>query len=123
MGNGEVTDWHLQTLSWWDDIWSSPMAPEYHASDIHGLIALALLWDVYWRNPNKDTHSEVRLARKDFGQTPLDRRRLQWQIEETEKKQDEGTKRRNANRPTPVPDEQADDDPRFDAEDDEPQSA
>lgn len=118
VGNGEITDWHIQTLAWWDDIWSSPMAPEYHISDIHGLIALALLWDVYWRNPNRETHAEVRLARKDYGQTPLDRRRLQWQIETTEEAQDKGKRRRNAAAIKSVPVEA--EDPRFDVEDDGP---
>src|SRR5688572_22587186 len=41
-------DWHPQTLAWWRDIWSSPMAPEFHKSDTHGLFVLALVVNDFW---------------------------------------------------------------------------
>lgn len=100
---GEEKAWHPMTLEWWQDLWPSPMAQEYHPSDIHGLYRLAHLINNFWENPSDKTHAEVRLAQKDYGLTPLDRRRLEWNIEQTEKAKDEGTKRRRESRPQPNP--------------------
>lgn len=86
--------WRVETLEWWADLWAAPMAAEYHSSDRHGLFRLAALIDNYWREPCAKTHSEVRLAQKDYGLTPYDRRRLEWTIEATEKAKTEGAKRR-----------------------------
>ena len=89
--------WHTQTQEWWEDMWSSPMAPEYHAVDIHGLYRLAMITDKFWTAPGfsvaLEAAKEIRLAQKDYGMTPMDRRRLQWQIQATEKAQDEGARR------------------------------
>src|SRR4051812_18114114 len=74
-------DWHPMTLAWWADIWSSPMAPEYDASDRHGLFVLAVLIDQFWTSPTKELAGEIRLQRQSFGLSPIDRRRLQWEIE------------------------------------------
>lgn len=91
-------EWHPQTLAWWGDVWSSPMAPEYDESDHHGLFALAMLVDDFWSTPDaklrKDLAAEIRQQRQCFGLTPIDRRRLQWEIERTEDAQDRGRKRR-----------------------------
>lgn len=84
--------WHPMTLDWWNDLWPSPMANEYLDSDIHGLYRLAVLMDNFWYDPNTKAHAEVRLAQKDYGLTPLDRRRLEWSIENTKKAQREGVR-------------------------------
>lgn len=94
----EVTDWREQTLAWWADIWASPMAPEFEISDIHGLYLLAILVDDFWRNPSTALAAEIRLQRQAFGLTPIDRRRLQWEIERVDEAQDQGAKRRAARR-------------------------
>lgn len=86
--------WHPLTLKWWVDVWRSPMAPEYDSSDIHGLYLLAALVDAFWLAPSKDLAAEIRLQRQSFGLSPMDRRRLQWEIERTEEAQDRGAKRR-----------------------------
>ena len=102
--------WHKQTVAWWADIWASPMAPEFEKADLHGLFVLADLWDAFWTadTPKERTAlaAEIRLQRRDFGLTPLDRRRLQWEIERAEDAQDRGTRRRQAPR-TPVADPRA----------------
>jgi hypothetical protein len=72
--------WHSMTQQWWDDLWDSPMAPEYDDSDRHGLFLLAVLVDGFWRSPSKELAAEIRLQRQCFGLTPIDRRRLQWTI-------------------------------------------
>ena len=108
---GAELPWRLETQAWWEDIWSSPMSAEFHKSDTHGLYMLAALVDKFWSNPSKDTAAEIRLQRQAFGLTPLDRRRLEWTIEQADEAQARGEKRRRANiqgAPQPA----ASDDPR-----------
>lgn len=87
-------DWHPQTLAFWADVWASPMAPEYDESDRHGLFILAVLTDEFWKRPHWTAAAEIRLQRQCYGLTPIDRRRLQWEIERTDEAQDKGRKRR-----------------------------
>lgn len=75
------------------------MAPEFHESDVHGLLILAVLVDEFWLDPTKELASEIRLQRQCFGLTPMDRRRLQWEIERTDEAQARGTQRRTAAEP------------------------
>jgi len=90
--------WHDQTVAWWADIWASPMAPEYDESDRHGLFALAALIDDFWTAESPRDRAalagEIRLQRQCFGLTPMDRRRLQWEIERTDEAQAKGSARR-----------------------------
>lgn len=90
----DVGDWHSQTRSWWADVWASPMAPEYDDSDRHGLYLLAVLVNSFWTSPSKEMAAEIRLQRQCFGLTPIDRRRLQWEIERTDEAQAKGSRRR-----------------------------
>jgi hypothetical protein len=71
------------------------MAPEYDESDRHGLFLLAVLVDSFWCSPSKEIAAEIRLQRQCFGLTPIDRRRLQWEIERTDEAQAKGTTRRS----------------------------
>jgi hypothetical protein len=91
-------EWHPLTLAWWRDIWASPMAPEYDDSDRHGLFVLAQLVEDFWRaetvTQRKDLAAELRQQGQRFGLSPIDRRRLQWEIERSEEAQEKGTKRR-----------------------------
>ena len=100
--------WHPLTIAWWRDIWASPMAPEFEKSDKHGLFILATLVNEFWLSPTKDLAAEIRLQRQAFGLTPMDRRRLQWEIERVDEAQDRGERRREA-KPKPAT---AADDPR-----------
>ncbi len=76
--------WHKLTLAWWQDVWQSPMAPEYLQADIHGLYLLAELVNRFWRKPSIPLAVEIRLQRQCFGLSPIDRRRLQWEVERVE---------------------------------------
>ena len=91
-------DWHRMTLAWWRDIWASPMAPEYDDSDRHGLYQLAVLVDDFWTadssKSRREIAAEIRQQGQRFGLSPIDRRRLQWEIERTEQAQEQGAKRR-----------------------------
>ena len=77
-------DWRPETRSWWRSVWHSPMAAEYLDSDVHGLYRLAVLVDAFWTAPEPKLAGEIRLQQQAFGLTPLDRRRLEWSIEQVE---------------------------------------
>jgi hypothetical protein len=76
----EGGEWHPRTVAWWNEVWSSPMAEEYLRADEDGLYMLATLVDAFWKEPSVKAHQEIRLARQPYGITPIDRRRLQWEI-------------------------------------------
>lgn len=99
--------WHEQTRAWWNDLWASPMAPEYDESDRHGLFALAVLIDDFWHCQDaklrKEIAAEIRQQRQGFGLTPIDRRRLQWEIERVDEAQDRGQRRRSEKPVTSTP--------------------
>lgn len=101
-----ATGWHHLTVDWWADIWASPMAPEFESSDTHGLYMLADLVDAYWTEESPKARAalaaEIRLQRQCFGLTPIDRRRLQWEVERTDEAQDRGAKRRAQRAPKPA---------------------
>jgi hypothetical protein len=86
---GEARPWHKRTLAWWRDTWVSPMAAEYLQADIHQLHILAELMDSWHYSPSLKVAAEIRQHRMAFGQTPIDRRRLEWEADRVE-----STKRR-----------------------------
>lgn len=94
--------WHRQTRSWWGDVWASPMAPEYDSSDLHGLFLLAVLVDDFWLNPTQGLAAEIRLQRQCFGLSPIDRRRLQWEIDRGDSAAAKTQRRRDSSKPQPV---------------------
>ena len=77
-------DWHRMTRAWWRDVWHSPRAAEYIRADEHGLFRLAVLIDQFWHEPTQKLAAEIRLQQQAFGLTPIDRRRLEWSIEQAE---------------------------------------
>lgn len=106
-GRGE---WSPLTVAWWSDIWRSPMANEYHASDRHQIVVLAMLMDDFFtaesRTMRTTISAEIRQHRTAFGMTPYDRRRLEWTIEQAEGAKESGAQRRQrlaegAKQPTP----------------------
>lgn len=106
--------WHPMTLAWWADLWSSPMAPEFTDSDRHGLFQLAALQDDFWTadtpKDRVEAAKEIRLQSQRYGLSPIDRRRLQWEIERTEDAVTKGAARRGR-QPSAQP--SAKDDPRL----------
>lgn len=91
-----------RTQEWWRDVWTSPMASEYDDTDRHGLAMLAMLVDSYWRAVRGDDGdplkimAEIRQQSQRYGLSPIDRRRLQWEIERTEEAQVRGERRRSS---------------------------
>lgn len=86
--------WNRLTRSWWRDVWRSPMAGEYLESDVHGLYLLAELVDQFWTAPTKELAAEIRLQRQCYGLSPIDRRRLQWEVARADEVQKRQAQRR-----------------------------
>lgn len=86
--------WHVLTLAWWADLWASPMSAEYLKVDEHGLIRLAVLIDAFYRKPSHYLAAEIRQQEQRYGLSPMDRRRLEWTIEQAEESKDRGRRRR-----------------------------
>jgi len=84
-GSG-IWAWHELTLAMWADVWRSPMAGEFVQADVHRLYAYAVLVDRFWLGEVEQA-AEIRLQGQCFGLTPLDRRRLQWEVEKVEQAQ------------------------------------
>lgn len=82
--NPDKRKFHRLTRAWWKRVWQSPMAGEYLPSDIDGLARLAILVDDYYKKPGKDLMSEIRLQEARYGLSPIDRSRLQWEVQKGE---------------------------------------
>jgi hypothetical protein len=68
-------------------VWHSPMAEQFLEADKHALYRLAVLIDAFWEKPSQSLAAEIRLEQQAFGLTPIDRRRLQWTVEDREEQQ------------------------------------
>ena len=73
---------------WWSDVWSSPMHFEYLRGDLPALFRLVLLVDTFWRTGKLEFAKEIRLLEREFGLTPLSRRRLEWSVAQAEEAMD-----------------------------------
>jgi hypothetical protein len=78
--NPDGRGWHLLTLQSWARAWRSEMATKWLDSDVDGLGRLAILWDEFYKEPKATMLAEIRLQEQRFGLSPLDRTRLQWEI-------------------------------------------
>lgn len=86
--------WHPMLRDWWKSVWRSPMASEYLDADMRGgLFQLAYLHQLFWETADlglagagklKELAAEIRLQEVRFGLSPIDRRRLQWEVEKGE---------------------------------------
>ena len=100
--------WHPMLREWWESVWRSPMASEYLDADMRGgLYHLAYLHQLYWEatelgfagvNALAKLASEIRLQEVRFGLSPIDRRRLQWEVERGEQAEEKVKARRQTTR-------------------------
>jgi hypothetical protein len=100
--------WHQLALDFWDDLWDSPMAAEYTAEDVHRLRLLLNLFDKFWKasdagKPIIGLAAEIRQESAGFGLSPLDRRRLQWEIERGETAEQKRASRKPPTEPVADP--------------------
>lgn len=105
--NPDKRKFHRLTRAWWRRVWQSPMASEYLPTDVDGLARLAILVDEYYKDPNQKILSEIRLQEARFGLSPIDRSRLQWEVQKGE----EAERRRR--RPQLQPEGTVGNDPRL----------
>lgn len=99
--------WHELTRAWWTDVWASPMREEYLRLDVHGLYRLAYLINRFWLTGDDKLSAEIRNLAVRYGQDPMARRSLQWEVLKVEEAEARAKRRRPA-----VDTEARDDDPR-----------
>lgn len=93
--------WHPMVRGWWRSVWTSPMASEFVGPDVRGgLYLLAELHQRRWEAESaKDlvcVAAEIRLQEVRFGLSPIDRRRLQWEIDKGDQAEQRTTNRRKS---------------------------
>jgi hypothetical protein len=99
--------WHPMVMEWWRSAWQSPMASEWLASDMRGgLYLLADLHQARWDARDQPAvlvkiALEIRSQEVRFGLSPIDRRRLQWEIEKSEEAAEKTDSRRATKRAAP----------------------
>lgn len=76
-------------IEWWETVWRSPMASEFLDADMRGgLYLLAELYQRRWTSEDtkeiREIAAEIRQQEVRFGLSPIDRRRLQWEVEKAE---------------------------------------
>lgn len=95
---GPRSQWHELTVAQWAAMRDGPFADEYLPQDLGGMIRLARLWDAAnkARRPDvlKALLTEIRLQEQRYGLSPIDRRRLQWEVERAEEAEDRSSARR-----------------------------
>lgn len=90
--------WHPGAVEWWNSIWRSPMASEYLDADRHRIYRIVYLMHDFWTS--KDRRERMALAAEiarqetPLGVTPIDRRRLQWEVEKGEQAEERTKTRR-----------------------------
>lgn len=99
------TAWLQAVQDWWERAWSSPMAPEWTASDVDAMYIAAGLMNQFWdpdtsANARVMSAAEIRQVLRECGLTPMSRRSLQWEIERVDEAQERGNQRREAKRST-----------------------
>lgn|SRR5882672_1011302 len=95
----ETEVWHPMVVAWWATIWRSPMASEFLESDKQGgLYLLAELQQRRWTATESgdlvNLAKEIRQQEVRFGLSPIDRRRLQWEVEKAEQAEERTVTRR-----------------------------
>ena len=80
--------WHPMAKEWWRDVWASPMHFEFLRGDEPALIRLFFLVDRFWKSGSLNVAKEIRLMEREFGLTPLSRRRLEWSVTQAEEAKD-----------------------------------
>lgn len=90
--------WHAMVVRWWEKVWTSPMAAEYLEADKEELYLLARLHQDFYKakkaSERQKIAAEIRQQGVRFGLSPIDRRRLQWEVEKGEQANERTARRR-----------------------------
>lgn len=90
--------WHAMAQLFWETVWASPMSAEFVHGDELALIRLLVLVDAFWR-ATKPAYKlayarEIRMLEREFGLTPLSRRRLEWTVAQAKEATDQHEQKR-----------------------------
>lgn len=96
-----IIPWHPRVAEWWRTVWKSPMAQEWMASDVSGvLVRAAELWQDFWMANEAAMRERLSKAlsalETELGLTPIARRRLQWEVEKGDQAAERTTRRRQS---------------------------
>lgn len=80
--------WHPMAKRFWTTIWESPMSVEFVPGDQPALCRLVFLVNKFWLFGSLDVAKEIRALEREFGLTPMSRRRLEWAVAETDEARD-----------------------------------
>lgn len=80
--------WHPMAKAFWKTVWSSPVHFEFLHADEPALFRLVFLVNVFWTSGGLDIAREIRMLEREFGLTPLSRRRLEWTVAQAEEAKD-----------------------------------
>jgi len=93
---------HPLVAQWWRSIWRSPMASRWLDSDLQGLYQLAMLKQQFIERPTPQLSGEMRQQEARYGLSPLDRRRLEWNVHGPEKQGKKAAAKREQRDPRDV---------------------
>jgi hypothetical protein len=93
--------WHARVVAWWGAVWRSPMASEWLEADVLGLVyRTAELQQDFWTASDATGRIavETRIDKNEerLGLSPIDRRRLQWEVEKGEQAEERIERRRRS---------------------------
>lgn len=86
--------WHPMALHFWKAVWASPMHLEFVRADEPALLRLLVLMNDFWLFGKLEVAREIRMLEREFGLTPLSRRRLEWSIAQAEEATDRHEQKR-----------------------------
>lgn len=87
-------EWHPMARKFWEAVWSSPMRFEFLRADEPALFRLVYLVDQFWKKGSLAIAAEIRMLEREFGLTPLSRRRLEWTVAQAEEAKDRHEEKR-----------------------------
>jgi hypothetical protein len=67
---------------------------EFMRADEPALFRLVVLVNAFWQSGKLEIAREIRLMEREFGLTPLSRRRLEWTVAQTEEAKDRREQKR-----------------------------
>jgi hypothetical protein len=92
---GKNAKWHPLAREYWDLVWTSPMSHLFLEADIPVLFRLLILVNRFFEGGSLKVAAEIRMLEREFGLTPLSRRRLEWTVAQAEEATDRHEQRRS----------------------------
>ncbi len=87
--------WQPMAVRFWSEVWSSPMSHMFVEADLPALFRLLILVNRFWDTGSLTVAKEIRMLEREFGLTPLSRRRLEWTVAQAEEATDRHEQRRS----------------------------